>query len=57
MGGLWRLLAGAGRALPRACGDALYDGVARIRGRLFRKPAGLCPLLPPQWIRRFDLDE
>lgn len=56
LGGLWRLLAAFARLVPRPLRDAAYDGVARVRGRLFRKPDALCPLLPPDWARRFDLD-
>jgi predicted DCC family thiol-disulfide oxidoreductase YuxK len=56
LGGLWRLLAALGRWIPRPLRDAAYDAVARVRGRLFRKPDGLCPRLPPGWASRFDLD-
>ncbi len=56
LGGLWRPLAALARLVPRALRDAVYDGVARVRGRFFRKPAGLCPLLPPQWMKRFDVE-
>ncbi len=56
LGGLWRPLAALARLAPRALRDALYDAIARVRGRLFRKPAALCPLLPPQWMKRFDAE-
>jgi predicted DCC family thiol-disulfide oxidoreductase YuxK len=56
LGGLWRPLAALAGLVPRALRDAVYDRVARVRGRFFSKPAGLCPLLPPQWMKRFDAE-
>lgn len=54
LGGLWRPLAALARLIPRFLRDAVYNGIARVRGRLFRKPEGLCPLLPKEWMSRFD---
>jgi predicted DCC family thiol-disulfide oxidoreductase YuxK len=54
LGGLWRLLAWCGQALPVALADPLYDAVARVRHRLFAAPEEACPLLPPQLRVRFD---
>jgi predicted DCC family thiol-disulfide oxidoreductase YuxK len=54
LGGIWRLLALAMSALPAAVPDALYDGVARIRSRLFAKPKDACPILPPHLRERFS---
>jgi predicted DCC family thiol-disulfide oxidoreductase YuxK len=54
LGGLWRLLAVLGSALPLALADPLYDAVARIRHRLFATPEQACPLLPPHLRARFD---
>jgi predicted DCC family thiol-disulfide oxidoreductase YuxK len=54
LGGAWRALAALGSLVPRPIGDAAYDGVARIRHRLFRRPETACPLLPPELAKRFD---
>lgn len=56
LGGLWRPLAALARLIPGPLRDAVYDGIARVRGRLFRKPEGLCPLLPKDQMSRFDAD-
>lgn len=54
LGGWWRILAGLLALLPRWVRDRLYDGVARIRHRIFARPAELCPLMPPHLRARFD---
>lgn len=54
LGGPWRLLAWLGRVVPGPLRDFLYDRVAAIRAKLFAKPEGVCPLLPPELRRRFD---
>lgn len=54
LGGLWRLLAGVVRAVPAALLDRAYDFVARIRLRLFARPAEACPVLPADLRARFD---
>jgi predicted DCC family thiol-disulfide oxidoreductase YuxK len=54
LGGVWRLLAGVLVLLPAGLRDRLYDGVARIRHRLFPRPAETCPLMPPSLRARFD---
>jgi predicted DCC family thiol-disulfide oxidoreductase YuxK len=54
LGGVWRLLAGLLVLLPVRVRDRLYDGVARIRHRLFARPADVCPLMPPRLRARFD---
>ena len=54
IGGRWRL---AGRLLglaPRGVRDLGYDGIARIRSRLFRKPIEACPVAPPDRRARFE---
>lgn len=56
LGGLWRPLAALARLMPPLLRDAVYDRIARVRGHFFRKPEGLCPLLPPDWMKRFDLE-
>jgi predicted DCC family thiol-disulfide oxidoreductase YuxK len=55
LGGVWRLLAGLLVLLPASLRDRLYDGLARVRHRLFARPAELCPLIPPELRARFDL--
>lgn len=54
LGGAWGLIGLALCALPVPLRDACYDGIARVRTRLFAKPAGACPMLPPALGRRFD---
>ena len=54
LGGLWRLLAGVLVLLPTPLRDGLYDGVARIRHRIFARPADACPLMPKALRARFD---
>lgn len=53
LGGGWRVLARAVSVFPRWLLDPCYDAVARVRGRLFAKPGGACPLLPPELRQRF----
>ena len=54
LGGFWRVIAVLLRVAPRSLRDAVYNGVARIRYRLFARPDGLCPLMPPAFRRRFE---
>lgn len=53
LGGVWAALARAAGLVPRPLLDWGYDGVARIRGRLFAPPAGACPMLPAELRARF----
>ena len=46
LGGLWRIVALLGRVVPRPFRDALYDGIAAVRYRVFGTKADACPLLP-----------
>lgn len=39
--------------LPRFLRDFGYDCVAKVRHRLFKKPGGACPLVPPELRDRF----
>jgi predicted DCC family thiol-disulfide oxidoreductase YuxK len=55
LGGLWRVIGAASRAVPLRLLDAVYDGIARTRYHLFRRPDAACPLLPPELRSRFDL--
>jgi predicted DCC family thiol-disulfide oxidoreductase YuxK len=54
LGGPWRLLAALVALVPRALADAFYDGVARIRYRLFARPPDVCPVVPAALRSRFD---
>jgi predicted DCC family thiol-disulfide oxidoreductase YuxK len=54
LGGVWRIMALIGMVVPRAWLDGIYDAIARIRYRLFRKPESACPLLPVNLRARFD---
>jgi predicted DCC family thiol-disulfide oxidoreductase YuxK len=53
LGGLWSVLGLALQLVPRTIRDVAYDMVGRIRHRLFRRPADLCPLMPMTLRARF----
>jgi predicted DCC family thiol-disulfide oxidoreductase YuxK len=52
-GGLWRVVGALIGFVPRPIRDAVYDGIARVRYRLFPRPKEACPLLPPDLRARF----
>jgi predicted DCC family thiol-disulfide oxidoreductase YuxK len=54
LGGVWTPLGAAGTVVPRPVRDWLYDRVAATRHRLFARPAGVCPIVPPEHRARFD---
>jgi predicted DCC family thiol-disulfide oxidoreductase YuxK len=54
LGGRWKIAAALTGVLPSRLLDAGYDGVARVRHRLFAKPPAACPVLPPELRARFD---
>jgi predicted DCC family thiol-disulfide oxidoreductase YuxK len=54
IGGVWGPMAALGLVVPRPLRDTVYDGVARIRSRLFPKPEGACPLVPRELRSRFE---
>jgi len=54
LGGVWRVLGTLAALVPDVIGNVLYDGLARIRHRLFTKPKDSCPILPPALRQRFD---
>jgi predicted DCC family thiol-disulfide oxidoreductase YuxK len=54
LGGVWRLLGALGGVVPEAARDALYDGIARVRHQLFRRPPQVCPVVPAHLQARFD---
>lgn len=54
-GGVWWLVARLCRMIPSRFRDALYDDVAAVRYKLFRRPAEACPVTPPDLRDRFDV--
>jgi predicted DCC family thiol-disulfide oxidoreductase YuxK len=54
LGGTWLLAARAVSLVPSPLRDAAYDLVARLRGRLFKRPAAVCPVVPPRLRSRFE---
>ena len=53
LGGLWRVFGIAFGVVPRIVRDAMYDGVARIRYRIFGRTKDACPIVPPDLRSRF----
>jgi predicted DCC family thiol-disulfide oxidoreductase YuxK len=53
LGGYWRLFGIAFGVLPRVVRDAMYDGVARVRYRIFGRTKDACPIVPPDLRSRF----
>lgn len=53
LGFFWRLLGAALWIIPRPVRDFGYDLVAKVRHRLFAKPAGACPIVPKGLRDRF----
>lgn len=54
LAGSWAVWATLLAAAPRPFRDGLYALVARFRARLFRRPPGVCPVLPAVLRDRFD---
>ena len=54
IGGPWRLQGRLLALVPRGIRDLGYDGVARVRHRLFRKPPDACPVTPRELRARFE---
>jgi predicted DCC family thiol-disulfide oxidoreductase YuxK len=55
LGGGWRLWASVLAVIPRGLRDAAYDFVARVRYRIFGRRDELCPIVPAELRKRFDL--
>lgn len=53
LGGLWGLSGKLGALLPAKPLDALYDRVAAVRHRLFKRPTDACPMMPKDLRARF----
>ena len=54
IGGPWRLPGGLLALVPQGIRDLGYDGIARVRHRLFGRPADACPVTPPELRARFE---
>jgi predicted DCC family thiol-disulfide oxidoreductase YuxK len=54
LGGVWRVLAWAAGIVPVGLLDLGYDWIARMRSRMFARPADVCPILPADLRKRFD---
>ncbi len=54
IGGPWRVLAAGLGLVPRGLRDRGYDQIARLRRRLFAKPASACPRVPREQAARLD---
>ena len=54
IGGSWRLPGGLLSLIPRGIRDFGYNGIARIRYRLFKRPIDACPVTPPVLRARFE---
>ena len=57
LGGIYRLLARVAGVLPGGLLDFCYDGIARVRRKLFPEPPGICPVIPPYLRARFHLTQ
>jgi len=53
LGGAWRVLAAVAGRVPPGPRDRAYDFVARVRHRLFARPADACPVIPERLRARF----
>jgi len=55
MGGPWGAMAVIAGLVPRPIRDLVYDGVAKIRYRVFGTRDEACPIIPASARSRFDL--
>src|SRR5207237_10663904 len=55
LGGVWRLLGELGSLIPVVVRDHFYDCIAGVRHRLFYRPAEVCPIVPNDLRKRFDI--
>jgi len=55
LGGYWALVALGCKVFPRLVRDFVYDQVARVRYRIYGKRNDVCPLVPPELRRRFEV--
>jgi len=50
----WKWMSYLLNCVPSAILNSLYDCVARIRHRFFKKPQGACPVVPAKWSKFFE---
>jgi predicted DCC family thiol-disulfide oxidoreductase YuxK len=53
LGGPWRTLGVLLGIVPRPFSNWVYDLIAKIRHRLFKKPEDVCPVVPAELRHRF----
>ncbi|MFN3168387.1 MAG: thiol-disulfide oxidoreductase DCC family protein [Phycisphaeraceae bacterium] len=53
LGGWYRLMGLVCGVMPRSVRDLAYDGVAKVRHKVFAKPDDACPILPAELRERF----
>lgn len=54
IGGPWRLQGRLLALVPQGIRDLGYNGIARVRHRLFGRPTDACPVTPPELRARFE---
>lgn len=55
LGGMWRVLGEALARVPGGVRDLGYDGIARVRKRIFPPPPEACPRMPKELRTRFGV--
>ena len=50
----WRWIGSFLKCFPPPLLNFLYDCVAKVRHRLFKKPKEACPILPSNWVKFFE---
>jgi predicted DCC family thiol-disulfide oxidoreductase YuxK len=53
LGGVWRVMAVAGRIVPAGIRDVVYRFIARVRHGLMPGPDSACPVAAPELRTRF----
>jgi predicted DCC family thiol-disulfide oxidoreductase YuxK len=54
IGGPWRLTGRVLALMPQGVRNLGYEGVARVRYKLFGRPTDACPVTPPELRARFE---
>lgn len=54
LGGFWRVAGVLLSLIPKRLVDGVYDGVARVRHRVFPRPSSVCPIVPDDLRSRFE---
>jgi predicted DCC family thiol-disulfide oxidoreductase YuxK len=55
LGGFWAFVATCCRTFPRFMRDFVYDFVARVRYRVFGMRVDVCPIVPRELRKRFEI--